>query len=83
MPEKGLWTRTYSTRDQVPDRPVFTRGKNKFPSWDFDNFAITKVSAESCILIEESGLLNFPAIFLFIITEKKQQHTKKQYVRVK
>ena len=27
MPEKGLWTRTYSTRDQVPDRPVFTRAK--------------------------------------------------------
>ena len=28
-------------RDQVPDRPVFTRAKNKFPSWDFNNFAVT------------------------------------------
>ena len=41
MPEKGLWTRTYSTRDQVPDRPVFTCAKNKFPSWDFNNFTVT------------------------------------------
>ena len=41
MPEKGLWTRTYSTGDQVPDRPVFTRAKNKFPSWDFYKFAMT------------------------------------------
>ena len=29
MPEKGLCTRIYSTRDQVPDRPVFTHAKNK------------------------------------------------------
>ena len=29
MPEKKLWTRTYSTRDQVPTCPVFTREKIK------------------------------------------------------
>ena len=29
MPEKKLWTRTYSTRDQVPVCPVFTRAKIK------------------------------------------------------
>ena len=34
MPEKGLLTGTYSMRDQVPDCPVFTRAKNKLPSWD-------------------------------------------------
>ena len=39
--EKGLWIRTYSTRNQVPDCPVFTRAKNKFPSWGFNNFAVT------------------------------------------
>ena len=32
MPKKGLLTRTYSARDQVPDCPVFTRAKNKLPS---------------------------------------------------
>ena len=25
------------------DRPVFTCAKNKFPSWDFNNFAVTVV----------------------------------------
>ena len=34
MLEKGLLTRTYSARDQVPDCPDFTRTKNKLPSWD-------------------------------------------------
>ena len=29
MPEKKPWTRTYSTRDQVPTCPVFTRAKIK------------------------------------------------------
>ena len=29
MPEDKLWTRTYSTRDQVPTCPVFTRVKIK------------------------------------------------------
>ena len=29
MPEKGLLTRTYFARDQVPDCPDFTRAKNK------------------------------------------------------
>ena len=41
MPEKGLWTRTYSTRDQVPVCPVFTRAKNQVPFWDFSKFAVT------------------------------------------
>ena len=34
MAEKGLLTRTYSARDQVPDCPDFTRAKNNLPSWD-------------------------------------------------
>ena len=34
MPEKGLLTRTYSARDQVPGCPVFTSAKNKLPRWD-------------------------------------------------
>ena len=34
MHEKGLLTRTYAARDQVPDCPDFTRAKNKLPSWD-------------------------------------------------
>ena len=38
--KKKLWTRTYSTRDQVPVCPVFTR-ENKIPFWDFKEFAVT------------------------------------------
>ena len=36
MPEKGLGTRTYAMRDQVPGRPVFTRVKKtkKLPFGD-------------------------------------------------
>ena len=34
MPEKGLLTRTYSARDQVPDCSDITRAKNKLPSRD-------------------------------------------------
>ena len=34
MPKKGLLTRTYSARDQVPDCTVFPRAKNKLPFWD-------------------------------------------------
>ena len=41
MPEAKLWTRTYSTRDQVPVCPVFTRAKIKVPFWDFKEFAVT------------------------------------------
>ena len=34
MPEKGLLSRIYFARDQVPDCPDFTRAKNKLLSWD-------------------------------------------------
>ena len=34
MPEEGILTGTYFTRDQVPDCPDFTRAKNKLLSWD-------------------------------------------------
>ena len=45
-------------RDQVPERPVFKRAKNKFTSWDFNNFAVTIVlgSLEGCIDFERSIL---------------------------
>ena len=32
-----LWTRTYSTRDQVPVGPIFTRAKIKSRSWSLKN----------------------------------------------
>ena len=41
MPEKGLLTRTYSARDQVPDYLDFTRAKNKLPFWDKYLFHVT------------------------------------------
>ena len=34
MPKKGILTGTYFPRDQVSGCPVFTRAKNKLPSWD-------------------------------------------------
>ena len=44
MLEKGLLTRTYSARDQVPDYLDFTRAKNNLPSWDkYFNGTVTKV----------------------------------------
>ena len=36
-----LWTRTYSTGDQVPTCPVFTRAKIKSRLGDFSQFAVT------------------------------------------
>ena len=41
MPEEKLWTRTYSTRDQVPVCLVFTRAKSRVPFWDSSKFAVT------------------------------------------
>ena len=57
MPEKGIWTKTYSTRDQVPDPLVFTRAKSKFPSRDFNNFADIIVTLTQTLWPINSGVL--------------------------
>ena len=31
----------------MPDCPIFTRAKNKFPSWDFNNFAVTTTYSQT------------------------------------
>ena len=43
MPEKKLWTRTYSTRDQAPTCPIFTRTKIK------SRFGILKNLPSHCL----------------------------------
>ena len=40
-PRKKLWTKTYSTRDQVPTCPVFTRAKIKSRFGILKNFSVT------------------------------------------
>ena len=42
---KKLWTRTSSTRDQVPTCPVFTRAKIKTPFWDKSKFFASQVKS--------------------------------------
>ena len=51
-PRKKLWTRTYSTRDQVPTCPIFTRAKIKSRYGTLKNFRVTPVitAFHSCCL---------------------------------
>ena len=54
----------------MPNRPVFTRAKNRFPSWDFNNFTVIIVTLPFGSIVPQLSLMLvavFPHFFVVVV----------------